>query len=103
MGWTEKCQKVRFFKHSLDEWTAWIASLRDEGFGRYTKQGWADWLERMKRQHLQGSDDAAGSADAAGSVDAASNAAPLALPDALAAQPRRKRRRSGLPGREERF
>ena len=63
MGWTEDCQKHRYWEYTEHEWRYWIESLPDTGFGRYNKQGWEDWLERMIEKHgrwtslANGSDD----------------------------------------------
>ncbi len=53
----------------MNEWNTWIAGLPEEGFGRYNKQGWIDWLERMVNTHgglAPGESTARGSGDAAG-------------------------------------
>ena len=51
MGWTDECQKTRYLKHSMPQWTAWIDGLPEEGFGRYTKQGWKDWFNTMQEMY----------------------------------------------------
>ena len=53
MGWTEDCQKHRYWQYTEHDWRYWIESLPDTGFGRYNKQGWEDWLERMIEKHGQ--------------------------------------------------
>ena len=54
MGWTDKCQKVRYFKHTAAEWEDWISGLPDEGFGRYDREGWWEWLAKMRGLHGAG-------------------------------------------------
>ena len=63
MGWTEDCQKHRYWEYTEHEWRYWIESLPDTGFGRYNKQGWEDWLERMIEKHGRWTSLASGSDD----------------------------------------
>ena len=53
MVWTAKCQRVRWFKNTPQQWTNWADLLTEEGFGRFTKQGWTDWIEKMNSSHPQ--------------------------------------------------
>ena len=63
MGWTEDCQKHCYWEHTEHAWRYWIESLPDTGFGRYNKQGWEDWLERMIEKHGRWTSLASGSDD----------------------------------------
>ena len=64
MSWTDECQMLGYWEYTENEWRDWIESLPEEGFGRYTKQGWkfghytkqgwTDWLERMISKHGRG-------------------------------------------------
>ena len=50
MTWSQKCQQRRWHKHSLQEWTTWIHDLDAGGFGRFSKQGWKEWVRKMMKE-----------------------------------------------------
>ena len=50
MGWTPECQKKKWDNWTLAEWREWIQQINTR-FGRYTKEGWSDWVDRMLDEH----------------------------------------------------
>ena len=51
MGWTESCQKARWNQYTTTQWNAWVGTLPEEGFGRLTKIGWREWIQKMSEAH----------------------------------------------------
>ena len=55
-----ECQRKRFWLRS--EWIEWIRCMPSEGFGRYTKTEWQDWIgfEDGARREARGEDSTRG-------------------------------------------
>ena len=51
MVWPAYCQRRRYFEYTNTQWTEWIESLPEAGFGRFSKAGWQAWFQRMLEVH----------------------------------------------------
>ena len=58
MGWTASCQKAHWNQYSTGEWTSWVDTLPEDGFGRLTKIEWKEWIQKMLDAHGPSTKDA---------------------------------------------
>ena len=49
--WGAECKKRQYNKFTTTAWIDWVMSLKAEGFGRYDKQEWNQFVEEMQMIH----------------------------------------------------